>query len=265
MEKILLILILAQFILTIIICLQDNRYNKKGIKDTTENNINKFTNTPNFIERHPAWSLINVAITSAGLMWGIMYFIVYENRENLHKTEKDNIESKLESKEAQYASEISTLKQKIEILEIEKDKLKETNDIYIDCISTNPNLIPVLKKIIEDIILSRTNITDTIFITNQDHSSSTSNEIQVNGKQNKFAKINEGKTYVNNNMGIIIGLHDITAFKEATINLTLGGKSSRQEKVAVGQTFKYTVKEKNYTLIIKTIDYVRGYIEIEII
>lgn len=219
----------------------------------------------NFIENHPAWSLINVAIASAGLMWGVMHFIVSENRENLHNAEKDNMKSKFESEKAKYASEISALNQKIEILEIERDKLKETNDIYIECISTNPNLIPVLKKKMEDIILSKKDITDTIFITNQEHSSSTLNEIRVNDKQNKIAKINEGKTYINNDVGVIIGLHGISVLKEATINLTLGEKPSRQEKVTAGQTFKYTTKGNNHTLIIKSIDYVRGYIEIEII
>lgn len=66
-------------------------------------------------------------------------------------------------------------------------------------------------------------------------------------------------------MGVIIGLHNIDVFKVATINLTLGEKVSRQEKVTAGQIFKYTTKGDNYTLIIKSIDYARGYIEIEII
>lgn len=220
---------------------------------------------PNCIEKHPLSSLFITFITSASFIWGLTYFFYYENRENLHSAEKDNMESKFESEKAKYASEISALNQKIEILEMERDKLKETNDIYIECISTNPNLIPVLKRKMEEIILSKENTTDTIFITNQEHSSSTSNEIQVIDKQNKIAKINEGKTYVNNNVGVIIGLHGISVLKEATINLTLGEKPSRHEKVTAGQTFKYTTKGENYTLIIKSIDYVRGYIEVEII
>ena len=212
---------------------------------------------PNAIERHPIWSLLITFITSASFIWGLTYFFYYENRESLHKAQIDNMQSESKSKAAEYASEISTLKQRIEILEIERDKLKETNDIYFDCLSKNSNLIPVLKQEIENISLQKAIKADTIYINQADN--------QIINQNNNTARINKGNTYINKDIEAIIGLHNINVLDEATINITLGIKPVTKEEVTAGKSFKYTTKGKNKILVIKTVDYVRGYIEIEII
>ncbi|MCE8612752.1 hypothetical protein J8L08_14555 [Bacteroides fragilis] len=217
----------------------------------------------NAIERHPIWSLVITFITSASFIWGLTYFFYYENKDSLHKAEKDNIESKFKSEVAGYASEISTLKQRIEILEIERDKLKETNDIYFDCLSKNPNLIPVLKHRIEEYSLLKASKTDTICIENKDQSVKyVANQVK---RDTSSVRINKGNTYISKEMEVIIGLHDIDVLSKATINVSLGKNLTTQEIVTAGKSFKYTTKGENKTLVIKTVDYVRGYIDVEII
>lgn len=200
------------------------------------------------------WNIIGTVATIASIIWTCIYFFSYENLESLHKAEKDNMEAKFENEKAGYANEISKLQQRIENLEIDINKLKSTNNLYYDCLLKNPNLLPVLKKKIEDLTLPQKKA-DTINILYN-------NMLKV---LDDNARIYIGKTYINKSNEIIIGLHDINVSGEATINLTLGSKSTKQEKVTTGSSFRYSKNGKNCILIIKTIDFIRGYIEIEIL
>lgn len=205
------------------------------------------------------WSIISTVAAIATVIWTCIYFFSYENLESLHKAEKDNMEAKFENEKVGYANEISKLQQRIENLEIDIEKLKNTNILYYECLSKNPSLLPVLKKKIEDQILTQKK-SDTINISNKTLPNSDVTKILDDN-----ARIYKGNTYINKSINIIIGLHDINVSGEATINLTLGLKSTQQEKVTTGSSFRYSINGKKFILIIKAINFIRGYIEIEIL
>ena len=73
-------------------------------------------------------------------------------------------------------------------------------------------------------------------------------------------------SYINPELGVVIGIHDITINDTATINLSINGSEIwNLKEVSTGAIEHFMTEGKKYELIIKKINFVYNYVNIEII
>ena len=213
------------------------------------------------LDKHPTFILLSSFALGATLMWGILIFTLNDNREYLHKAEIENIKAQIGNKQ----SEIDRYQGKISTLEEENNKLKTINEIYWNCISQNKELTLYIKEELSKLI---DNQKSTELEYYQTHPTIPNNNTINNPLQLKriTTKINEHDSYINPELGVVIGIHDITINDTATINLSINGSEIwNLKEVSTGAIEHFMTEGKKYELIIKKINFVYNYVNIEII
>ncbi|GEM_PF-6552569 len=194
----------------------------------------------NTIEKHPGYTLLVVALSVMTATWALLTFVLEDNKINFYKAQVESINA-----------ENSSYKARIDFLQKENDKIIETNKIYFEQISKDPNSIVFLQKKLGDL----TN--ENISLKNKN--STTSNTDKISSKQHdKFDEnidIRRGEAYYSKETEAIIGLNDIDLDRNASINLKLPNQSEKTLKVKAGKSFNYTFGQKNYKLIIKNLNF----------
>ena len=98
----------------------------------------------NCIERHPVKSLLITFIAAVGTAWVIVVFSVKDSVELNHNAQLQALEAQKQQCE-----------QRIDVLEQEIKALKRINDIYWECISTNPELTTYMRTQIDKLMSDR--------------------------------------------------------------------------------------------------------------
>lgn len=213
------------------------------------------------LDKHPTFILLSSFALGATLMWGILIFTLNDNREYLHKAEIENIKAQIGNKQ----SEIDRYQGKISTLEEENNKLKTINEIYWNCISQNKELTLYIKEELSKLIDNQKRTELEYYQTNP---TIPNNNAINNSSQLKriTTKINEHDSYINPEFEIVIGIHDITINDTAIINLSINGNEIWNLKEASTGTIEhFMTKGKTHELIIKEINFVYNYVNIEII
>ena len=214
-----------------------------------------------FLDKHPTFILLSSFALGATLMWGILVFTLNDNREYLHKAEIENIKAQIGNKQ----SEIDRYQGKISTLEEENNKLRTINEIYWNCISQNKESTLYIKEKLYKLIDSQQKTELKYYQTHTD----TSNNNTINSSpqlKRITTKINEHDSYINPEFGIVIGNHDITIDNTAIINLSINRNEIwNLKEVSTGTTEHFMIKGKKHELIIKEINFIYNYINIEII
>lgn len=213
------------------------------------------------LDKHPTFILLSSFVLGATLMWGILIFTLNDNREYLHKAEIENIKAQIGNKQ----SEIDRYQGKISTLEEENNKLKTINEIYWNCISQNKELTLYLKEELSKLIDNQKRTELEYY---QTDSTIPNNNTINNSSQLKriTTKINKHDSYINPEFEIVIGIHDITINDTAIINLSINGNEIwNLKEISTGTIEHFMTKGKKHELIIKEINFVYNYVNIEII
>lgn len=213
------------------------------------------------LDKHPTFILLSSFALGATLMWGILIFTLNDNREYLHKAEIENIKAQIGNKQ----SEIDRYQGKISTLEEENNKLKTINEIYWNCISQNKELTLYIKEELSKLIDNQKRTELEYYQTNP---TIPNNNAINNSSQLKriTTKINEHDSYINPEFEIVIGIHDITIKDTAIINLSINGNEIwNLKEISTGTIEHFMTKGKKHELIIKEINFVYNYVNIEII
>lgn len=194
----------------------------------------------NIIEKHPSYTLLVVALSVMTATWAILTFVLEDNKINFYKAQVESVNA-----------ENSSYKARIDFLQKENDKINETNKIYFEQISKDPNSIIFLQKKLGD--LAKDNISL------KSKNSATSNIDSIRSKQHdkfdEIVNIERGEAYYSKETEAIIGLNEIDVDRNASINLKLPNEAEETLKVKAGKSFNYTLGKNKYKLIITNLNY----------
>ncbi|MCT4583101.1 MAG: hypothetical protein N4A35_16945 [Flavobacteriales bacterium] len=95
-----------------------------------------------WFDKHPAKSIILYTITIGVVTWGIFGFLLDDRKENLHKTEIELLNFKLDSNKVIEGQLLA----RVDFLEKENMTLREQNYKYYEWISNSPKTLAYLEK-----------------------------------------------------------------------------------------------------------------------
>ncbi len=215
----------------------------------------------NCIERHPFKSLLITFIAAVGTAWVIAAFSVKDAVELNHNAQLQALETQKQQCE-----------QRIDILEQEVKALKRINDIYWECISTNPQLTTYMRAQMDKLMSDRKHLVENEIKQFLDTKDSLIIERQAD---NKNTNINSDKTtieerifkndsYINTGLGIVIGVCDILVNNKAEIKISTSDSEAFYDNVSVGTVYNVVLKGYKCQIAIKRINYIYGYVDVVI-
>lgn len=215
----------------------------------------------NSIERHPVKSLLITFIAAVGTAWVIAAFSVKDSVELNHNAQLQALETQKQQCE-----------QRIDILEQEVKALKRINDIYWECISTNPELTTYMRAQMEKLMSDRKHLAENEIKQFFDTKDSLIIERQAD---NKSTNINSDKTtieerilqndsYINTGLSIAIGVCDISVNNRAEIKISTSDSEASYDDVSVGTVYNVVLKGYKCQIAIKRINYIYGYVDVVI-
>jgi len=218
----------------------------------------------NFIEKHPAYTLLTTFFAAMTIAFVVLRFTLYDNKINLHQAQIESKNAQIEHVKAENLTNLA----KIDYLETENKKLEELNNFYFNWISNSDNPLPALKLQIKNLTEENNKLKEqqnhqAVF--NQIDTLKTNNENNRN-KYTQNQRIQKSSAYRDNVTEIIIGVRDISVLGETTtLHINFPDNTSKEEKVGAGQTFSYSNNATTYQLIVNKIDYVYNYVEVLIV
>ena len=215
----------------------------------------------NCIERHPVKSLLITFIAAVGTAWVIVVFSVKDSVELNHNAQLQALEAQKQQCE-----------QRIDVLEQEIKALKRINDIYWECISTNPELTTYMRTQIDKLMSDRKRLAENEIKQFFDIKDSLIIERQAD---NKNTNINSDKTtieerilkndsYINTSLGIVIGVCDILVNNRAEIKISTSDSKVFYDDVSVVTVYNVVLKGYKCQITIKRINYIYGYVDVVI-
>lgn len=215
----------------------------------------------NCIERHPVKSLLITFIAAVGTAWVIVVFSVKDSVELNHNAQLQALEAQKQQCE-----------QRIDVLEQEIKALKRINDIYWECISTNPELTTYMRTQIDKLMSDRKrlaeneikqffNIKDSLIIERQADNKNTN----INSDKTTIEeRILKNDSYINTSLGIVIGVCDILVNNRAEIKISTSDSKVFYDDVSVGTVYNVVLKGYKCQIAIKRINYIYGYVDVVI-
>ena len=191
----------------------------------------------NWIENNPTKSIIIYSITLVAATFGVLYFILIENQENLHSTEKENLKT-----------QIQTLNERIDLLQYDNGIYIEQNNKLKDWIKSNPNSfefleekIQKLEKIVSEIDTTKPTLPELV-------------KLRYYTQSNLLSV---GQAFLDTETGASIGLNDMNVDRTASGIINIPGKENIEFKTAKpGTQWNFEQNGFKYSLILLELNYV---------
>ena len=196
----------------------------------------------NCIEQNPIKSLVVYTITIVVAVWGILTFVLDDNKDKLHEKQIDNLETK-----------ISIMEERIKYLERENNNLRTDNYKYVEWLQSMPQSVSFFSERIKK-LEAEISKKDTIsLIENISNSQRRKNrEYYI-----ESSAIREGGAFIDKKTGATIGIANIKTNQsaEAVINLP-NQKEKILQNVKAGNKWEFIYDEKKYELIVAEVNYI---------
>jgi hypothetical protein len=222
----------------------------------------------NVFERHPGYTLLFVIIAVMTATWGILTFVLEDNKLNFYKAQVESVKAETENIKATNLLYLA----KIEYLENENRMLAALNNSYLDWIEKTPNPLPFLKARIEELSKENhkllNNYSDSIG--QMRHKSilgtpNTDNTVIVSKNYEIIKEIKKGEAYVDKVTGIIVGVENISVDYQSNLQITFPDNTTKKEQITAGKSYSFTSMRKKYQLIVRKVEFVYGYVTIQIL
>jgi hypothetical protein len=169
--------------------------------------------------------------------FGVLYFILIENQENLHSTEKENLKT-----------QIQTLNERIDLLQYDNGIYIEQNNKLKDWIKSNPNSfefleekIQKLEKIVSEIDTTKPTLPELV-------------KLRYYTQSNLLSV---GQAFLDTETGASIGLNDMNVDRTASGIINIPGKENIEFKTAKpGTQWNFEQNGFKYSLILLELNYV---------
>ena len=189
----------------------------------------------NWFESNPVKSIISYTITIGTAIFAITYFLMDTNKDNLYETNISNLEN-----------QNKILDQTIELIKYENQSLKQDNERLKDWLEKTPNTALNLDKKIKQL--------ETLL-----HKKSQLPEGEEPINQKYFIQsdiLNKGEAFVDQKLGLTIGITEITTSNTASGIISLPNKSNKtftDKPIGYKWTFKY--EQLEYEIVLSNLYY----------
>ncbi|WP_353778010.1 hypothetical protein [Winogradskyella sp. 3972H.M.0a.05] len=191
----------------------------------------------NWIENNPTKSIVIYSITLVAATFGVLYFILIENQENLHSTEKENLKT-----------QIQTLNERIDLLQYDNGIYIEQNNKLKDWIKSNPNSFEFLEEKIEKLEK---------LVSEIDTTKSSLPELVKLKYYTQSNLLSIGQAFLDTETGASIGLNDMNVNRTASGIINIPGKENIEFKAAKpGTQWSFKQNGFKYSLILLELNYV---------
>lgn len=195
----------------------------------------------NFIEKNPVKSLVVYTITVILAVWGILTFVLHDNKETLRKNQIENLETKIE-----------VMEEKISFLEYENSVLRNDNQKYLEWLQSFPQSVQFFTKKIETLERKNAEISA--------KASAAANVKKADAEKYYLEEtLNEGDAFFDKKTGATIGFNSISTDKKGTGILNLPGQKGKILKdISAGNKWEFAAGGIKYELVIKEINYIKS-------
>lgn len=195
----------------------------------------------NFIEKNPVKSLVIYTITVVLAVWGILTFILHDNKETLHKNQIENLNTKIE-----------VMEEKISFLEYENSILKNNNQKYLEWLQSIPQSAQFFTKKIENLERKNAELSAKV--------SAAANVKKTDAEKYYLEEtLNEGDAFFDKKTGATIGFNSISTDKKGTGILNLPGQKGKILKdISAGSKWEFSSGAIKYELVVKEINYIKS-------
>ena len=191
---------------------------------------------PNWIEHNPTKSLIVYTITLAGAIFAILYFVLFENQSYLHKTEKENLKT-----------QIQTLNERIDLLQYDNIHLIKENNQLKYWLKSTPNSFEFLKDQIKMLENQVSNPEQPV----------TAPKTETSKYTNVSKNIASGQAYLDQKTGVSIGINEISIHRTASGIIHLPNtKEVKFSKAKPGTQWEFNHNGIHYSLVLLEVNYI---------
>jgi regulator of replication initiation timing len=194
-----------------------------------------------FVENNPVISMVSYTILVSTAVWAISIFILSDNKESLHKTQVENLNSQIDNQ-----------KENIESLEFENERLRTENSNYLDWLRQTPNSTQFFANKIAEL--------EKITASKSKNNSNANPEDTTTTDSLKYRidkTIRKGRAFIDDKTGVVIGINDIHVNRTGSGTITLPGR--REEllnDIKPGTKWEFTYNGINYALFIEEFNYI---------
>lgn len=164
---------------------------------------------------------------------------------------------------ATYEATEKELKLRIDVLEKDISNIKSINQIYVDCISADPGLTVNLQRKVEQLIAERQLVDSVILKNPQSTQRSENNDKSSHQPLSMIRRINQYESSNFAPLNLVVGVTDISLDREVSLTITHNSQT-KDIRCKAGYVWDFSQKDMSYRLILKTVDYVSGYIKVEL-
>ena len=213
------------------------------------------------LENHPVKTLISVFALGIATSWAICHFTINESEQQSHNAEIKNKDAQIET----LKSLCNQYEARIDVMDSEIQSLRNTNDLYWDCISKDTGLSVYIKGQIEKMLSIEKNLKSVPIKDVVSQSDSITIDTGIPATHAVEIRIKEKDSYIDYEPTLVIGIHTISISEEAIVNISVDGEIiANQQRVTAGDIFTYYYDQEMYQITIKTINYVYGFIKVVI-
>ncbi|MDA0426639.1 hypothetical protein ACBG90_00755 [Stutzerimonas kunmingensis] len=206
----------------------------------------------NWIQEHPAYTIIGHTIIVATTTWFVSSFVIDENKVNLYKARAENADAISE----QY-------KAKISVLELELARLRGENERYLSWLMQEPRAIPALESKIKALELRLGSIQSS------DANGRTSNNPVIDAKKLPYefvSPFSKGESFVDPRTKATLGIFDINPDYTAEGVLYLpGGENVELNNVKPGATWIFEQGGSNYKMTLEGVNWISNSLKASVV